>query len=184
MWIWWEITIWYFNMPVYSLFQAHTQPNQVEKVIVSASFISNNSFSFLPFSLSFIEFSLLLLLLLVVRHQLTMHGNILQTEYWEKKQPTLFIIHLAPDFLEYEIESLAELYFYAWNLWSNITNIINCASETVTSYGKASTMNRMMCSQWAKYFNFVTVFSLFFLLQEEHSFCKWNKRNFMSQTDT
>lgn len=54
-------------MPVYSLFQAHTQPNQVEKVIVSASFISNNSFSFLPFSLSFIEF-FLLLLLLVVRH--------------------------------------------------------------------------------------------------------------------
>lgn len=56
MWIWWEITIWYQNIPVYSLFQAHTQPNQVEKVIVSASFISNNSFSFLPFSLSFIEF--------------------------------------------------------------------------------------------------------------------------------
>lgn len=112
-------------------------------------------FVFLPFSFIFIEFFF---------RQLTMHDDILQTEHKEKK---LVFYYAFGSRFSRERNWMAELNFYARNLWSNITNII-FAIEIVTSYCIA-TMNKSddVLTMGEILFSFVTNF---FFRKKKHFF--------------
>lgn len=136
---------------IFIISSPHSTNHLCWKVIVLASFIS----FFCRFRSFLSNFFF---------RQLTMHDDILQTEHKEKK---LVFYYAFGSRFSRERNWMAELNFYARNLWSNITNII-FAIETVTSYCIA-TMNKSddVLTMGEILFSFVTTF---FFRKKKHFF--------------
>lgn len=105
----------------------------------------------------------------MVRHQLTMHGNILQTEYWKKSNS--FYYSFGSRFSRIRNWELGRTVFLCMEFMIKYHEYHQlCKWNCDLIWQSYSTMNRMMCSQWAKYFNFVTVFFLFFSFKKNIHF--------------